>query len=38
LEELAHKHETYADTNIEFVNAKVAAAMCKGGVVVYKID
>lgn len=33
-----HQHETYADTNIGFLDPKVAAAMCKGGVVVYEIN
>ena len=31
-------HETYADTTIAFVDAKVAAAMCKGGVIAYVVD
>ena len=31
-------HETYADTSIAFVDAKVAAAMCKGGVIAYLVD
>jgi hypothetical protein len=32
------QHETYADTSIAYVDAKVAAAMCKGGVIAYLID
>ena len=32
------QHETYADTNIAYVDAKVAAAMCKGGKLVYEVD
>ena len=31
-------HETYADTSIAFVDAKVAAALCKGGVIAYLLD
>lgn len=30
--------ETYFDTTIAFVNAKLAVAMCRGGVIVYLID
>ena len=33
-----HQHDTYTGTNIPFVDAKVAAALCKGGVVAYLID
>ena len=32
------QHETYADTNIPWVDAKVASALCKGGVVAYMVD
>jgi hypothetical protein len=31
-------HGTYADTSIAFVDAKVAATMCKGNVIVYLVD
>jgi hypothetical protein len=31
-------HETYADVQIAFVDAKVASAMCKGGAITYAID
>ena len=30
--------ETYANTSIPFVDAKVAAALCKGGVVMYAVE
>lgn len=32
------QHETYADTSIPFVDAKVAAAVCKGGPIAYVVD
>ncbi len=31
-------HETHADTTIAFVDAKVATAMCKDGVIAYAMD
>ena len=31
-------HETYADFQIAFVDAKVASAMCKGGAITYAKD
>ena len=31
-------HETYADVQIAFVDAKVASAKCKGGAITYAID
>ena len=33
-----HQNKTCADTNIPFVDAKVAAALCKGDVVVYAFE
>ena len=32
------QQETYVNTSIPFVDAKVAAAMCKGGPIAYIID
>lgn len=32
------QHETYADTSLAYVDAKVAAALCKGGVIAYLVD
>jgi hypothetical protein len=32
------QHETYADTILAYVDAKVAAALCKGGVIAYLVD
>ena len=31
------QHDTYADTVIPYVDAKVAAALCKGGVITYQV-
>ena len=32
------QHETYADTDIGWVDAKVASSLCKGGPIAYVID
>ena len=33
-----HQHETYADTDIGWVDAKVASSLCKDGPIAYVID
>jgi len=32
------QHKTYADTSLTYVDAKVAAALCKGRVIAYLVD
>ena len=32
------QHETYVDTDIGWVDAKVASSLCKGGPIAYVID
>jgi hypothetical protein len=38
LEETRRQQDTYADTGIPYLDAKVSAALCKGGPIAYAVD
>ena len=38
LENSQHQHEAYVDTNIGWVDAKVASLLCKGGLIAYVLN